>query len=103
MWTRALSLVGAAIALTAAAPRPVHAQPARPDAPAARTEGTVVRLDMGILGANEQSVQGGGGARLVEVGREFGRHLTVTARGGYGSRREDAAGFTVGGNVQLAF
>jgi hypothetical protein len=116
----------------------------------------------GILGANEQSVQGGGGARLelgttyparvqlsfqgitnygllgaawlrwdtaphtplgagveittqpganadpgvrllVEVGREFGRHLTVTARGGYGSRREDAAGFTVGGNVQLAF
>jgi len=24
-------------------------------------------------------------------------------RGGYGSRREDAAGFTVGGNVQLAF
>jgi hypothetical protein len=117
---------------------------------------------MGILGANEQSVQGGGGVRLelgttyparvqlsvqgitnygllgaawlrwdtaphtplgagveittqpganadpgvrllVEVGREFGRHVTVTARGGYGARREDAAGFTVGGNVQLAF
>lgn len=117
---------------------------------------------MGILGANEQSVQGGAGARLelgttyparvqlsvqgitsygvigaawlrwdtaphtplgagvevttqpganadpgvrllVEVGREFGRHVTVTARGGYGARREDAAGFTAGGSVQLAF
>lgn len=116
----------------------------------------------GILGANEISVQGGGGARLeigtthparvqlsvqaitsygvlgsawmrwdtapstplgagvevttqpganadagvrllVEVGRHFGRRVTVTLRGGYGARREDAGGFTGGASAQLAF
>jgi hypothetical protein len=117
---------------------------------------------LGILGANEKSVQGGGGARLeigtnyparvqlsfqgitnygllgsawmrwdtvrdtplgagvevttqpgantspgirllFEAGRRIGRYVTVTLRGGYGARREDAGGFTGGGSLQLAF
>lgn len=49
MRTRALSLASAALALAALAPLPAHAQPARPDAPAARTEGTVVRIDEGLF------------------------------------------------------
>ena len=44
------------------------------------------------------------GVRLLfEVGRRFGRHVTVSLRGGYGARRESAAGFSGGGSVQLAF
>ncbi|MBI5517220.1 MAG: hypothetical protein HY909_25800 [Deltaproteobacteria bacterium] len=122
---------------------------------------TISLAVQGILGANELTVQGGGGARLefgttlptrlqlsfqgvtsygvlgsawmrwdtvrdtplgagvevttqpgantspgvrllVEAGRHFGRYVTVTLRGGYGARREDAGGFTGGASVQLA-
>lgn len=44
------------------------------------------------------------GVRLLfEIGRRFGRHFTMTLRGGYGARREESSGFTGGGNLQLAF
>ncbi len=44
------------------------------------------------------------GVRLLfEIGRRFGRHFSVTLRGGYGARREESSGFTGGGNLLLSF
>jgi len=40
---------------------------------------------------------------LAEVGRELGRHVTVTLRGGYGARDLSAGGVSLGGQVQVAF
>lgn len=58
----------------------------------------------GVDVTNQPSDSGIWGARLMlEVSRHFGRHVTVTARGGYGARTESAAGFSLGGAATLAF
>lgn len=61
-------------------------------------------LGAGVEVTTQPGANADPGVRLLfEVGRHFGRHVTVTLRGGYGARREEASGFTGGGNVQLAF
>ena len=61
-------------------------------------------MGAGVEVTNQPSGGGAWGVRLLlEVGRHFGRHVTVTLRGGYGARQESAAGFSLGGAATLAF
>lgn len=61
-------------------------------------------IGAGIEATNQPGSSGAWGARLLlEVGRHFGRHVTVTLRGGYGARQQEAGGFTGGGAFTLAF
>lgn len=61
-------------------------------------------IGAGVEVTNQPSGGSDWGARLMlEVGRHFGRHVTVTLRGGYGARQESAAGFSLGGAATLAF
>lgn len=61
-------------------------------------------MGAGVEVTNQPSGGSQWGTRLMlEIGRHFGRHVTLTVRGGYGARRESAAGFSLGGAATLAF
>ncbi len=61
-------------------------------------------LGAGVEVANQPGANENWGVRLLlEAGHQFGRHFGVTLRGGYGARRVEAAGFTAGGALSLAF
>jgi hypothetical protein len=61
-------------------------------------------LGVGVEVTNQPGANQNFGVRLLaEAGRRFGRHVTLTVRGGYGARREDASGFSLGGALSVAF
>ena len=61
-------------------------------------------MGIGIEVTNQPGAGSTFGARLLfEASRRFGRHLTIAARVGYGSRNPDASGLTLGAQAQFAF